>query len=104
MSINNIKEKKVTQQSFIEGRIIIFGRVTRNFALKNYISRLSAIIAKLEDKGWSFETKYIEVETPFGKGKDFEYKAIKSPFKKDTHLKDKVIADAKDLIKGFSNE
>lgn len=33
------------------------GGISRNWALKNYISRLSAHILELRKEGWEFETK-----------------------------------------------
>ena len=73
----------MTQKQWVEQRLIENGRVTRNECLRNYISRLGALIAMLKNDGWEFETGYVEVETPFGKGKDYEYKAIKCSKKQD---------------------
>lgn len=50
------------------------GKITRNHCLRNYISRLGAIICDLKKDGYSISGRYIEVITPFGKGKDYQYK------------------------------
>lgn len=73
----------MTQKQWVEQRLIENGRVTRNECLRNYISRLGALIAMLKNDGWEFETGYVEVETPFGKGKDYEYKVVKCAKKQD---------------------
>lgn len=64
---------KNTQRQFITEQIIKTGSVTRNFALINYISRLSAIICDMQKDGYDFETSYVEVQTPFGTGRDYMY-------------------------------
>lgn len=67
----------MTQKQWVENKLIKNGKITRNECLRNYISRLGAIISMLKDDGYKFETGYVEVETPFGKGKDYEYRIIK---------------------------
>ena len=64
------------------------GEVSRNWALSNYISRLSAIIYILRyEYDWSFQTFKMETERPDGsKGWDYIYKVVvkgKNPYKKD---------------------
>lgn len=71
--------KNLSQKTFVENELIKNRRITRNFCLRNYISRLGAIISVLKDNGYVFEAKYVEIETPFGKGKDFEYSVVKFP-------------------------
>lgn len=66
-----------TQLQFIKNVLIEQGSITRNFALTNYISRLSALIAVLKNDGWIIEGRYIPVMTPFGKGKDYQYVVFK---------------------------
>jgi len=66
----------MTQTDWVVAQLKQYGKITRNQALQNYISRLGAIICTLKTKGYKFETKFIEVSTPFGKGKDFEYKVV----------------------------
>jgi hypothetical protein len=69
----------ITQKQWVANILIANGKITRNKCLFNYVSRLSGIIAKLKNDGYEFETKYIEVKTPFGTGKDYEYKVVKYP-------------------------
>ena len=66
-----------TQLNFVKNVLVEQGSITRNFALRNYISRLGALIAILKKDGWIFEARYIPVATPFGKGKDYQYIVIK---------------------------
>jgi hypothetical protein len=49
---------KTSQKDIVEKQLKEYGEVSRNFCLKNYISRLSAIIQKLEEEGWEFEPTY----------------------------------------------
>jgi len=65
--------KKLTQKQWVLSRLKENGYITRNECLRNYISRLGAIIADLKKDGYEFETGYIEVKTPFGMGKDYKY-------------------------------
>lgn len=48
---------KKTQYSKIKNKILKSGYVSRNWCLKNYISRLSAFIYDLREEGFTFETK-----------------------------------------------
>ena len=68
-----------TQKEFVANRLRADGRISRNFCLKNYISRLGALINLLKKDGWEFDASYVNVVTPFGKGKDYVYKLIKAP-------------------------
>lgn len=61
-----------TQTEFIKAELIRKGEISRNFALRNYISRLGALIYNLKQKGWVFECEYIKT----AHGKDFVYKLI----------------------------
>jgi len=76
-----------TQKQWVENILFEDGKVTRNKCLKNYISRLGAIISMLKADGYDFETEYVEVQTPFGKGKDFQYTVIKYPAKVEEQLR-----------------
>jgi len=69
--------KKFTQKQWVLNRLNENGYITRNECLRNYISRLGAIIADLKADGYEFEAGYIEVKTPFGTGKDYKYSLIK---------------------------
>lgn len=68
-----------TQKEFVANRLRADGRISRNFCLKNYISRLGALINLLKKDGWEFDASYVNVETPFGKGRDYVYTAKKIP-------------------------
>ena len=50
------------------------GEISRNFALRNYVSRLGALICTLQKQGYEFETEWRATRTPFGKKKDYVYK------------------------------
>lgn len=60
-----------TQIERVEGRLKQCGQITRNECLRNYISRLGAIIFILKEKGYEFETSH--------KGGDYVYKVTKFP-------------------------
>lgn len=68
---------KKTQKDRVAGKLLRDGFITRNEALRVYISRLSAIIQVLEMEGWEFETKDVNG--------DYQYKLLKSPYKKETY-------------------
>ncbi len=65
---------KTTQKQIVEKQLKEYGEVSRNFCLKNYISRLSAIIQDLEEDGWEFET--------VRDNGDYKYVTKKSIYKK----------------------
>lgn len=67
-----------TQLQFVKNVLVEQGHITRNFALRNYISRLGALVATLKNQGWIFNANYVEVTTPFGKGKDYKYTVVKA--------------------------
>ena len=69
----------ITQKKWVQNILVQDGKITRNKCLINYVSRLGAIIAILKEDGFEFETQYVEVKTPFGTGKDYEYKVVKYP-------------------------
>lgn len=75
--------KNTTQQSFVIEQLIVNGFITRNFCLRNYISRLGAIICDLRKKGFRFNPEYIDSYN----GKDYIYrlenKSILSKYKKN---------------------
>ena len=62
-----------TQNNWIKEQIKSNGFITRNQCLRNFISRLGAIIFELKEAGMEFETGYIETDIKYGKGKDFKY-------------------------------
>lgn len=65
---------KQSQKDFVKNELKLHGFITRNKCLRNYISRLSAIIFVLRDEGFEFETKFVENKTAYGSTeKDFVY-------------------------------
>jgi hypothetical protein len=62
-----------TQSDWTINQLETYGFVTRNTALKNYISRLGAIICDLKKADWKIKGEY--VKTP--NGKDYKYTVIK---------------------------
>ncbi len=63
-----------SQIEWVKERLVTNGYVTRNEALRVYISRLGAIIHHLKQKGWEFKTEWIESTRPDGSiGKDYKY-------------------------------
>ena len=72
-----------SQKQFVIKQLLDKGKISRNFALKNYISRLGALIFDLKEEGWHFVTYTIDSPKPDGsKGKNFVYEVIKSPLRK----------------------
>ncbi len=51
---------KHTQKSIVLKRMRDTGSVTRNWALRNYISRLGAIICNLRAEGMDIEAKFVD--------------------------------------------
>ena len=68
-----------SQISWVKKELKEKGEISRNKCLRNYISRLGAIICYLKKKGWEFKAKYIEVNTGFSWGaKDYVYYLVKA--------------------------
>ena len=67
----------LTQEQQVIKKLKVDGFVSRNWALKNYISRLSAIIYDLKKKDWKFETG--NYKNKFGI--DFRYYVLSAPKK-----------------------
>ena len=65
--------KKKTQKERVIDKLLRDGFVTRNECLRNYISRLSAIIQDLEEEGFEFK--------PYDFHGDYRYDMIKCPYK-----------------------
>jgi hypothetical protein len=61
--------KNETQISWVKKQIEEQGFISRNQCLRNYISRLGAIIADLKAEGYQFEAGYEKTEH----GKDYVY-------------------------------
>lgn len=66
-----------TQIKFVKTKIHQNGKISRNECLKNYITRLGAIIYKLKQSGYSFRADYVKKDN--GTKSDYVYYAIKIP-------------------------
>jgi len=74
MSLMEIPASGKSQIEWVKERLATNGYITRNEALRVYISRLGAIIHHLKQKGWEFKTEWIESIRPDGSiGKDYKY-------------------------------
>ena len=78
--------KKLSQKEIVINQLLKNGRISRNWCLQNYISRLSAIIQNLEEEGWQFTTGFIE--------KNYVYTILKCPLKKVVF----TLPDGKEII------
>ena len=79
---------KHSQKEFVKNELKNNGFITRNKCLRNYISRLSAIIFVLRDEGFEFETKYLENPTNYGTiERDFVYYCSNSDVKTTFYFK-----------------
>ena len=65
-----------TQERAIVNVLKQEGKITRNYCLRRFISRLSAIIFVLKEKGWEFSTRRVYLD-PNKKSWDFVYDVIK---------------------------
>lgn len=63
-----------SQKQFVIDKLKTDGFISRNFCLKNYISRLSAIILTLRKEGWELQGEW--------ENGDYYYKVTGSPLKK----------------------
>lgn len=87
--------KNKSQKDWVIQQLLEKGKISRNFALQNYISRLGALIFDLKEEGWDFVTYTAETKRPDGKmGKNFIYEVSKCPFKKTIYQ-----VDGKEIIK-----
>jgi len=62
-----------SQKQIIIEKLKEDGQVSRNWALSNYISRLSAIIYNLKDIGWEFETFKVKTFNKVTKTEGWDY-------------------------------
>ena len=76
---------KNSQMVLVEKYIRDNGYISRNWCIRKFITRLSAIIFILKEKGYSFETKKIGATN--GAVGDFIYTATEMP-KKPTYEKE----------------
>ena len=70
---------KAKQKDWIIAELTASGYITRNYCLRNYISRLASHINVLEKEGWEFATEKIETQTQWGKGYDYKYNVVVNP-------------------------
>lgn len=68
---------KKSQKQWVKEQLHQYGEVTRNQALQNHITRLSAIILNLKNEGYDLH--------PFARGGDYVY-AIEKPAQKKPQL------------------
>lgn len=66
-----------TQEQKVIRQLQETGRVSRNWALQNFITRLSAIILNLKKAGWDIEGKSERTHGGYGRGLDYVYKLKK---------------------------
>lgn len=67
--------KNQTQKEKVKEHLVKYGYVRRNWALRNYISRLSAIVYELRDEGWTLKGDYVDTKN----GRDYKYELISLP-------------------------
>jgi len=65
----------MTQEQIIKNLLISQKQVTRNWAVKNYITRLGSIVNRLNGSGWKIIGKYEKYEH----GTDYVYTLIEKP-------------------------
>lgn len=58
-----------SQMDWVKAQLLKKGSITRNEALKRYISRLGARINDLRNAGWKIEGRWIKTKY----GRDYEY-------------------------------
>jgi len=64
--------KQARQKNWVIHQLYLYGSVSRNKALENYISRLGALIGVLKKEGWKFSAGYEQ-----GKfGRDYVYRVL----------------------------
>ena len=67
--------KLQTQKTFVISQLKDYGKISRNFCLQNFITRLGAIVEKLNNEGYVIQGAYEKTE----KGKDYIYTLISLP-------------------------
>ena len=72
---------KLTQGIYVETELRLYGSITRNECLKEYITRLSAIICDMNKRGYHIEARRVPTTTRWGKGFDYEYIVMHKPVK-----------------------
>lgn len=67
----------ISQKTFVRNCLLDRGFISRNYCLRRYISRLSAIIFDLKLEGMEFITERVEIKTQQGISNDFIYHLVK---------------------------
>jgi hypothetical protein len=71
---------KPKQLEIVRGKLESEGSISRNWCLRNYISRLGALVAKLKEKGWQITGAYVPYIKENGEtGKDYVYTLVMRP-------------------------
>jgi len=71
--------KHQDQLAYIKAVLDRDGKVSRNWALQRYISRLGSVIYKLKLQGYDFTGEFVKTKSKFGSGKDYIYRLTKKP-------------------------
>lgn len=66
--------KSRTQLDWVVSELKTKGKVSRNDALKVFITRLGSIICNLNKAGWNLKGKNERVQNGYGRGLDYVYK------------------------------
>lgn len=67
-----------TQIEWAIAQLKEYGRLTRNEALRERITRLGAIICSLNKQGWEIKGRWEKTKL----GRDYVYEVIRMPFKR----------------------
>jgi len=70
---------KNSQKKFVEITVRTNMVISRNECLRNYITRLSAIVCDMQKHGYVFEATRVPIKTKWGDGYDYEYRLITAP-------------------------
>ena len=65
---------KPTQTEWVVKQFNEKGQVSRNEALRNFISRLGAIICQLKKAGWNIDGRNERTQGGYGRGLDYVYR------------------------------
>lgn len=72
--------EKGTQKDWVVNRLIMKGKISRNECLRNYITRLGAIILRLKNEGWEIEAEFVPFQSVLAwRKKDYVYTVKKYP-------------------------
>lgn len=74
--------KNESQKQWAINQLRTYGAVSRNEALRNYISRLGAIMNDLLKEGWHWRGEYVQTSY----GRDYQYTLLKEPVKEPQKL------------------